>query len=306
MKVLVTGGAGFIGSNIVQEGLKRGHSITVFDNLSTGYLRNLEGLAIDFIEGDIRDAEHLLKVTSGHQAVFHLAASVGNIKSIENPIEDFQINYNGTLNVLNAAVKAKINSFIYSSSAAGYGEPETLPINEDQLLHPDSPYGISKIAGEMLAFYYQKYYNMGVTSLRYFNAYGVNQRFDKYGNVIPIFFQQLAINKPLTVYGDGNQTRDFINVKDIAIANWDVYEKKINGYYNIATGHGATVNQLINILESLTNKKLEINFQPQRPGDVIHSYANINKAINQFNFSPAVPLSQGIKEYFDWFNSNLQ
>lgn len=226
MKILVTGGAGFIGSNIVQEGLNRGYKITVFDNLSTGYLKNLEGLAIEFIQGDIRDAEHLLKITSGHQAVFHLAASVGNIKSIENPIEDFQINYNGTLNVLDAAIKAKINSFIYSSSAAGYGEPELLPIIEDHSLHPDSPYGISKVAAEMLALYYQKYYDISVSCLRYFNAFGVNQRYDQYGNVIPIFFQQLAINKPLTVYGDGSQTRDFINVKDIAIANWDVFEKK--------------------------------------------------------------------------------
>jgi len=306
MKALVIGGAGFIGSNIVHEGLKRGYRITVFDNLSTGYLENLDGLKVEFIHGDILDAEHLLKITPSHQAVFHLAASVGNIKSIENPIEDFQINYQGTLNVLEASVKANINAIIYSSSAAGYGEPNVVPINEEHALHPNSPYGISKMAAEMLALYFQKYYEINVSCLRYFNAYGVNQRYDQYGNVIPIFFHQLLANKPLTVYGDGNQTRDFINVKDIAIANWNIFENEVNGYYNIATGNGTTINQLIEILESITGKKLEVIYEPPRKGEVIHSYADINKAMNKFNYSPSVPLYRGIQEYLEWFNSNLQ
>jgi UDP-glucose 4-epimerase len=211
MRYLITGGAGFIGSNIAFEGARHGHDLTILDNLSTGYLENLDGVKVHFVEGDVRDAALLLDLAQGMDGVFHLAASVGNLKSIEFPLEDLEINYRGTLNVLEAVRHNRVPVMIYSSTGAGYGEPLWLPVDEQHPFQPDSPYGVSKIAGEKLALAYSKIYGFRVVSLRYFNAYGINQRFDAYGNVIPIFATRLLNGLTLTVFGDGEQTRDFIN-----------------------------------------------------------------------------------------------
>lgn len=306
MKILVTGGAGFIGSAIVAKALSRGHEVMVLDNLSTGYPENLTGLTINFVKGDILDKELLLDLASHVSVIFHLAASVGNIRSIENPYADVEANYLGTLNVLEAARKKGVEHIIYSSTAAGYGEPKYLPVDEDHPFNPDSPYGVTKIAAEKLALSYGRNYEIKVACLRYFNAYGVNQRYDAYGNVIPIFAQRFSRRLPVTIYGDGNQSRDFVNVKDIAEANVSVLEEGITGYYNVATGKKTTINELVGTFQQVSGISPDIQYLPSRKGEVIHSVASIDKASNAFNYSTKVSLLEGLTAYWKWYLHNVK
>src|SRR4051794_12837298 len=220
MKALVTGGAGFIGSNICRLLLEEGHQVAVLDNLQTGFRQNLEiPGTIRFIEGDVRDRAAVAEAIEGCDTVFHLAASVGNVRSIEDPLLDAEINVLGAVNVLEAARMAGVRRFVLSSSCGIFGEPEVLPMPEAHPFNPDSPYGVSKLAQEKLALVYGKLYGIESVCLRYFNVYGVNQRLDAYGNVIPIFVFNLLAGRPITIYGDGEQTRDFVNVRDVARAN---------------------------------------------------------------------------------------
>jgi len=304
MKILITGGAGFIGSNIARMGVSKGYEIIVLDNLSTGYEENLQGLSIKFVKGDVLNNQLLTELASGIDCIFHLAASVGNIRSIENPYADVQANYLGTLNVLEAARVNKVTRVIYSSTAAGYGEPRYLPVDEDHPFNPDSPYGVTKIAGEKLALCYGRNYGIKVTCLRYFNAYGVNQRYDAYGNVIPIFATRFRKKQSITIFGDGNQTRDFINVKDIARANWLALEKDVAGYFNIATGQRTSIIELIKILQNVSGINPELNFYPPRKGEVLHSVASIEKAQAAFGYLPEVTLADGLGEYWKWFQNS--
>ena len=188
MRTLVTGGAGFIGSNIVRLLVESGHAVTVLDDLSSGFRKNLEPFpSVALMEGDVRDAEAVAEAIAGAEMVFHLAASVGNKRSIEHPVRDSEVNVIGTLRVLEAARHAGVRKVVYSSSAGIFGELRTLPIREDHPVEPDSPYGASKLAAEKLCLAYGRLYGIEAVSLRYFNVYGVNQRYDAYGNVIPIF-----------------------------------------------------------------------------------------------------------------------
>jgi UDP-glucose 4-epimerase len=304
-KILVTGGAGFIGSNIVNQGLKLGHSITVLDNLSTGYIQNLNTQLVEFIQGDIRDRDLVFKLMESKDAVFHLAANVGNVKSIASPIDDSHTNILGTINILDAMVKNNIEKIVYSSTAAGYGEPKYLPVDEEHPMNPDSPYGVSKISAEKMVLCYSKIYGFHANCLRYFNAYGIHQRFDAYGNVIPIFFNKLVSNKPLLIYGDGEQTRDFINVRDIVNANWNSLNQVNSGYYNIATGVQCSINNLVQILKEITGESIEIKHEATRKGEVKHSVAQIYKAKNEIGFKPEVDLRSGLEEYWDWFKHDI-
>jgi UDP-glucose 4-epimerase len=303
MKVLITGGAGFIGSTIARFGASKDHEITVVDNLSTGYEENLQGLNIHLIKGDILDRELLIRISKGMDAVFHLAASVGNVKSLENPIQDHEVNYGGTLNVLEAVRRNSVPQLIYSSTAAGYGEPVRLPIDEDHPFNPDSPYGVTKIAAEKLALCYGRTYGFQVVCLRYFNAYGINQRYDAYGNVIPIFVKRHLARMPLTVYGDGLQTRDFINVNDIATANWQALETKIRGYYNVATGIQTSIKSLIEVIGTVSGIEPQVNYVSPRKGEVKHSVADITKVKNVLNYEPTVQLLEGMRDYWNWYRS---
>ncbi len=214
MKALVSGGAGFIGSNIARLLLQEGHKVVVLDNLSSGYRGNLEGLkSVEFFEGDIRDADSVAKAIAGIEVVFHLAASVGNTRSIEHPIIDSDINIMGTLQILEAARRVGVRKVVFSSSAGIFGELKTLPICEDHPVEPDSPYGASKLGAEKLCLAYAKLFPLECACLRYFNVYGLNQRYDAYGNVIPIFAHRMIRGEAVVIFGDGEQTRDFINVK---------------------------------------------------------------------------------------------
>jgi len=303
--VLVTGGAGFIGSNLVKSLTGKGYHVTVLDNFYTGYHENISSFKnVDVVTGDIRDRELVNKLTTNVEGIFHLAANVGNLKSIENPNDDAEINILGTLNLLNAARDNKIKKFVFSSSSAIFGDVEYLPLDEKHPAEPDSPYGVSKLAAEKHCLCYSKLYDMEIVCLRYFNVYGINQRFNPYGNIIPIWAECLIDDKPFTIYGDGEQTRDFINVSDIVQANIKSFETKgVKGAFNIGSGGSATINELAKIFENVSQKKIDIIYAPRRKGEVLHSKADIQKARSAFNFNPEITLEKGLSEYLSWFKN---
>lgn len=302
MKTLVTGGAGFIGSNLAKSLLDDGHDVVVLDNFSSGYRVNLAELPrARIIEGDVRDQAVVDKAVEGCEVVFHLAASVGNTRSIERPIEDSEVNVLGTLRVLEAARHNGTRKVVFSSSAGIFGELKTLPIREDHPVEPDTSYGASKLGAEKLCLAYAKLYPLECVCLRYFNVYGVNQRFDAYGNVIPIFVHRALRGEPLTIHGDGEQTRDFVNVRDVAQANYRAaMARGVSGAFNIASGTRVTINSLAAMLVDAMGTKIDVHHGPPRPGDVRHSLADVSAARAAFGFEPAVGLREGLAEYVNW------
>jgi UDP-glucose 4-epimerase len=305
-KVLVTGGAGFIGSNLVRLLVEQGVSVRVLDNLSTGYIKNIESLPIEFIQGDICDANLAQDVVDGMDAIFHLAAHIGNVKSLEHPQEDAQINILGAVNLLEAARKSGVQRIVYSSSAAIFGELLTMPIAEDHPQNPDSPYGVSKLAAEKYMLTFAKLYNITVVCLRYFNVYGVNQRYDAYGNVIPIFADRLVTGKPIVIYGTGEQTRDFVNVKDVAKANLlAAIQARQTNVYNLGSGSNITINMLAEYCQEASGiRAIEIINAPLRHGEVIHCRADISRARSDLRFEPNPDILSGLREYFEWFKKD--
>ena len=302
MKTLVTGGAGFIGSNIVKQLLADGHQVTVIDNLLSGYRANLDPFPqIEFIEADIRDSDAMTRAMQGVEVVFHLAASVGNKRSIDRPIEDAEINVIGTLRVLEAARHAKARKVVFSSSAGIFGELRTLPISEDHPVEPDSPYGATKLAAEKLCLAYAKLYELEAVCLRYFNVYGPNQRFDAYGNVIPIFVFEILRGNPITIFGDGEQTRDFINVRDVVQANLRAGRSVgVSGAFNLGSATRISINNLVERIKAAIDVEPEVRYGPPRPGDVRDSLADISAAQAAFNFQPEADLVEGLREYVEW------
>lgn len=301
-KAFITGGAGFIGSNIVKLLSEKGWFVTVYDNLSTGYLENLHNIDnIDFINGDILDKETLSNAMNGSDIVFHLAANIGNVKSLYDPCFDSKINILGTLNVLQSCYLLKIKSLVYSSSAAIFGELIYQPIDEKHPVEPDSPYGVSKLAGEKHCIWFGKHYNIRVVCLRYFNVYGINQRFDVYGNVIPIWAKLMMNDEPITIYDDGEQTRDFINAEDVANANYlAAINNNIQGQFNIGSGKSITINKLAELMAKIYNTKSERIYKPKRKGEIRHCKADINKAAQTFGFVPKVSLEEGLTSFYYW------
>lgn len=300
--VLVTGGAGFIGSNLVSRLLEEGNSVRVLDNFMSGYRSNLEPFpSVHIIEGDVRDMAAVEQAMHGVEVVFHLAASVGNKRSIDQPIMDAEINVLGTINVLEAARKMGVRKIVASSSAGIFGELKTMPIKEDHPIEPDSPYGCTKLCEEKLCLSYAKLYEIEAVCLRYFNVYGPNQRFDAYGNVIPIFVFRMLRNESLLIYGDGEQTRDFVHVNDVVQANIKAADSfGVSGAFNIASATRVTINKLVEMITAENSDKVKIEHVPERPGDVRHSLADISLAHKLLNYSPLVSLESGIKEYVEW------
>lgn len=302
MRTLVTGGAGFIGSNLVKLLRESEHEVVVLDNYSSGHRENLAGVPqVRALEGDVRDADAVRRATAGCEVVFHLAASVGNTRSIEHPLEDSEINILGTLQILEAARQLGVRKVVFSSSAGIFGELKTLPIREDHPVEPDSPYGASKLGAEKLCLAYAKLYLLECVCLRYFNVYGVNQRYDAYGNVIPIFAHRALRGQQLVIYGDGEQTRDFVNVRDVAMANYRAgLSKGVSGAFNIASGSCVTVNRLARLIGEAGDIPIEVTHGPGRPGDVRHSLADVSAARAAFGFEPVVALEDGLHEYMQW------
>jgi nucleoside-diphosphate-sugar epimerase len=302
MKALVTGGAGFIGSNLVEKLLQEGNEVTVLDNLLSGYRSNLTPFPeVRFIEGDIRDESAVADAMKGVEVVFHLAASVGNKRSIDQPLLDAEINVMGTIKVLEAARKAGVRKIVASSSAGIFGELKTLPIKEDHPVEPDSPYGSSKLCMEKMCLSYAKLYDLEAICLRYFNVYGPNQRFDAYGNVIPIFAFKMLRGEPLTIFGDGEQTRDFVNVRDVVQANIkSALARGVSGAFNTGSGNRITINRLAEMLQDASGIKAMVIHGDQRPGDVRDSLADISAGRKAFGFDPEVHLETGLREYMNW------
>lgn len=301
-KVLVTGGAGFIGSNLVRRLLDEGNSVTVLDNFMSGYRSNLDPFSsVRIIEGDVRDKSAVELAMQGAEVVFHLAASVGNKRSIDHPIIDAEINVLGTLQVLQAARKEGVRKIVTSSSAGIFGELKTIPIKEDHPIEPDSPYGCTKLCQEKLCLSYAKLYEIEAVCLRYFNVYGPNQRFDDYGNVIPIFVFRMLRNESILIFGDGEQTRDFVNVDDVVQANIKAAESiGVSGAFNIASGTRVTINHLVELITKNNSNTINIEHGPVRKGDVRHSLADITLANQKLNYKPEIELKTGIKEYIEW------
>ena len=307
-RVLVTGGAGFIGSNLVRALVEIGCHVTVLDNLSSGYRTNLAPFAgIRLVEADIRDPDAVDTAMQGARVVFHLAASVGNKRSIDDPISDAETNVIGTIRILEGARRHAVRKIVTSSSAGIFGELRTLPIREDHPIEPDTPYGSTKLCGEKLCLAYAKLYALEAICLRYFNVYGPNQRFDAYGNVIPIFAFQMLRREPLTVFGDGEQTRDFVNVADVVQANLRAAAtRNVSGAFNIGSSSRIAINRLVTLLHAASGIEPTVLHGPPRPGDVRDSLADISAATTTLGFFPAVPIEDGLAEYMKWAKEEIR
>jgi UDP-glucose 4-epimerase len=304
VKALVTGGAGFIGSNLVRLLLEEGHSVVVLDDISSGYQENLLPDAL-FVRGDVTDGRIVCSAMAGCEVAFHLAASVGNTRSIENPVRDSQVNLIGMVNVLEAARANAIRRVVFSSSAGIFGELKTLPIREDHPQDPDSPYGVSKLAAEKMCLVYNKLHGMSNVCLRYFNVYGVRQRFDAYGNVIPIFAERMLRGRDVVIFGDGEQTRDFVNVVDVARANYLAgISDSAHGVFNLGSATRVTVNELVRMMAEISGTDPNVVHGDPRPGDVRDSLAAIDAAVAALGFRPSVALEDGLAVYMDWLRSD--
>ena len=303
-KVVVTGGAGFIGSHLADELAKRGYKIIILDDLSTGKKGNIEELLsqpfsrgeVQFIQGSVTDLPLLNKLFQNIDYVFHLAAIPSVPRSIENPSASHEVNITGTLNVLLAAQENKVRKVIYSSSCAVYGDSQSISQKEDALLNPQSPYAATKLAAEYYCQVFHEVYKLPTACLRYFNIYGPRQDPNsQYAAVIPIFIKRLTGEKSPIIFGDGEQTRDFTFVKDAVEANILAAESDATGVFNIGTGNRVTINELAKLITRLLDKDMKPTYQKSRPGDIKHSMADISKA-RAFNYNPRYSLEEGIKE----------
>lgn len=288
MRILVTGGAGFIGAYVVRALLAKGYSVIVFDSLLSGTRKNLpEGVA--FVQGDIRDVTALGHAAEGVDAFVHLAALVSMPESIEHPEETNEVNVIGAQNVFNLAAR-NVRRIVYASSAAVYGDLPDLPKRENSLLAPQSPYATSKVANELAA---AKIGN--AMGLRFFNVYGPGQRADHpYASVIPRFVAAAREGKPLTLTGDGLATRDFVHVRDVADAVVRALEVPEEGICNIASGNATSLSELVALIKAQV--PIEVQILPKRPGDILHSVADVTRAREVLGFSAAIQLSSGIEE----------
>ena len=306
-KVLVTGGAGFIGSHIVDNLIENGFEVTIIDNLSTGLVENIahhQGEKnFHFVKGDILDVNLIEKVMKDIDAVFHEAALTSVPASEKNPVLTNDVNVKGTLSLLKTCVDSCVRRFIYASSAAIYGDTGNLPITESESPMPTSPYGVSKLASEKYIEVFHNLYGLETVCLRYFNVYGPRQADNQYSGVITTLTNRLINNQPPTIYGDGDQTRDFVNIKDIVDANMiSLVKKNVTGdTFNIATGQAVTINQLVKTLQQITGKEnLKPIYKDPRSGDIRYSYADIGKARNVLGYNPKVTLLHGLSEFVEW------
>ncbi|MDT8452101.1 MAG: SDR family oxidoreductase [Gammaproteobacteria bacterium] len=298
MKTLVTGGAGFIGSHIVERLLNDGHRVIVLDDFSTGHRHNLPTHnALTIIEGDISNYDTVKHCMPGVDWVFHKAAVASVPRTVNDPVGSSLINYLGTLHLLEAARKHKVKRFVFASSAALYGDEPTLPKLETMRPVTLSPYAVDKLASESACGMYSRLYGLETVCLRYFNVYGPRQDpSSPYSGVISIFTNKLSHNEMPTIYGDGEQTRDFVFVSDVVEANMRaVTEKGCAGqFFNIACANKISLNRLLKTLCELYEVEFNACYEEARQGDIKHSYANIDKARILLNWSPRIDLKEGL------------
>lgn len=307
-KYLVTGGAGFIGSNIAEALVSRGEGVVVLDDLSTGHEANMESFRsnVTFVEGDIRDAETVARALDGVDYVLHQAALASVPRSIENPILVNDVNVNGTVNMLEQSRLAGVKGFVYAASSSAYGDSETLPKREEMLPRPLSPYAVSKLAGEYYCSVFSTVYGLPTLSLRYFNVFGPRQDpASQYAAVVPIFISKLLLGERPTIYGDGEQSRDFTYVSNVVEANLLAARSAgaAGQMVNIACGTCYTVNDLYSRIRELLSSDLKPLYEDSRQGDVKHSQAGVERAKDLLGFSCGVPFEEGLEKTVEWYRS---
>ncbi|MCI0597126.1 MAG: SDR family oxidoreductase [candidate division Zixibacteria bacterium] len=305
---MITGGAGFIGSHIVAALLKKGDSVVILDNFSSGRKENLAGLeGAQVVEGDVRDFETLNGLVEGTDTVFHLAAVVSVLASLEEPQTTWEVNLKGTYNVLEAARRARVKRVVYISSSAVYGECPKPPFKESRPPQPESPYALSKLAGEQLCSLYWRLYGLETVALRLFNVYGPRQNpFSQYANAIPNFTRKLLSGQTPTIYGDGNQTRDFVYVGDVvrAAERASRSKKAAGGVFNVGSGKRISVNQLFAEIQKILKTNSKPEFSPRKQGDVLHTWADIARAKKVLGFSPKANFARFLNATVLWFKNS--
>jgi len=300
-KVIVTGGAGFVGSHLAEELANRGYYVVILDDLSTGRMENIADLIakenIEFVQGNINDASLLQRLFRDAYYVFHLAAIPSVPRSTENPLASHQVNATGTLNVLLSARDSGVKKVVYASSSSVYGDTGTAAKREDMMPSPQSPYAVTKLTGEYYCQVFQEVYGLPSICLRYFNIYGAQQDPNcPYAAVIPIFIRRICQGNPPVIFGDGKQTRDFTFIKDATEANILAAESDASGVFNIGRGESVTINQLARLAIRLVgNNSVAPVYDKPRPGDIRHSLADISKS-RILGYNPRYSLEEGLRE----------
>ena len=304
--IAVTGGLGFIGSHLVNR-LNENNDVVIVDDQSSGNIKNIEELDFARIDTDFGDITQLdlERIFEGVDYVFHMAAVTSVPQTVKDPMRSNEVNITGTLKVLEAARKCGIKKLIFSSSSAVYGETETIPISEKNPINPLSPYAVCKATGELYCNVYSEIFHLPTISLRYFNVFGPRQDPNsQYAAVIPIFIYKIINNESPVIYGDGEQTRDFVNVEQVVDANILAAKSKKTGSYNIGLGKSTTINQLFDIIKESMGKDIEPVHEDERAGEIKHSVANISKA-KSIGYSPKEDFKEKLAETVDWFKINL-
>jgi nucleoside-diphosphate-sugar epimerase len=309
MKYLVTGAAGFIGSNIFRRLLKDNYAVRGFDNFSTGKRENLEDLErkdnFELIEGDLRNPEEIKEAVKNVDIILHEAAVPSVQRSVENPVLVNNSNINGTLNLLIAAREEGVKKVVYASSSSIYGFNEILPKTEDMPVEPISPYALSKYTGERYCKIFSEIYNLPTICLRYFNVFGPYQDPDsEYSAAIPKFTKLMLEDKQPIIFGDGEQSRDFTYVENVVEANILAANSKITGeVINIASGERITINEVVHVLNKILNKKTEPVYKESRVGEVKHSLADISKAREKIGYLPKFKFIEGLRKTVEWYQT---
>jgi UDP-glucose 4-epimerase len=304
MKILVTGGAGFIGSHVVDAYVAAGHEVIVVDDLSTGHRENLNPKA-KFVQLDITDPKTVELIRDERPAVLNLHAAQMDVRrSVADPIFDARVNILGTINLLEGARKANVRRVMFvSSGGAAYGEQETFPAPESHPTNPLSPYGVSKRSGELYAFFYQAEYHIPFIALRYANVYGPRQDPHGEAGVVAIFSGKMLRGEPVTINGDGKQTRDYVFVGDIARANVLALESLATGPLNIGTAKETDVNELAGLLLEAAGSRSEVKHGPAKQGEQRRSVVDWSRAARELGWRPEVPIAEGLKRTVEWFRA---
>jgi UDP-glucose 4-epimerase len=299
MRVLVTGGAGFIGSNLVRALLERGDDVRVLDNFSTGSRRNLDGIEVEIVEGELRSYERVHNAVRGTEIVFHLGALGSVPRSVQDPLTSGAVNVEGTLNVMLAARDEGIRRVVFASSSSIYGNQPELPLRESMAPDPISPYGVAKLAAERYCVSFSRvYHSFETVVLRYFNVFGPRQDpRSQYAAVVPLFITAIAAGEPVTIFDDGEQSRDFTYVDNVVAANLLAADVEgVSGrIFNISAGGPVTVNELAETIGRLLDKPVERLYLPPRPGDLRDSWANVDEGRRVLGFEPGTDLEEGLR-----------
>jgi dTDP-glucose 4,6-dehydratase len=309
-RILVTGGAGFIGSHLVDRLIDAEADVTVLDNLDTGRMENIaqhkQNRNFHFIKGDIRDFDVVKRLVKDVDAVLNLAAIASVQRSVEDPLLVNDVNVKGTLNLLKASVDSEVKRFVQASSAAVYGDVQKLPVREDYLPMPLSPYAVSKLAADNYTVVFNQIYGLETVCLRFFNVYGPRQANNPYSGAITIFTNELLGNRVPRIFGDGEQTRDFVYVGDVVSAVMLALSEKeaIGEVFNVASGKATTINKIVQILQKLTGKEdLQPVYEAPREGDIRYSYADVGKARRLLGYESVFSLEEGLKELVNYVGS---